>query len=292
MRWGATFILLLTPSLLFAAPPLADGDETSPPATERTLPADARPAQLPRIRPLPDQRWGASPADVRKVLDSTAAQLWGYFPDRKQATIIVSPRGGPITLFERGPAGEYQVRLDTGDTYWAQYAFQFAHELGHILSGYREGGRNNKWFEESLCELASLFALRRMSDAWEEAPPYPNWRSFAPALNRYAQERIDDARLPQGTTLAAWYRERADRLARDPTRRELNNVVAVALLPHFEAAPEHWEAIGWLNTGRGERPQTFPQYLSAWRDHAPPRHRAFIGRLAGELGVRLAPPAP
>ena len=67
----------------------------------------------------------------------------------------------PIVLFKRGPRGGSSL-LNTSDRYWCQYAFQFAHEIGHILCRYKDGDSTNKWFEETLCETASLYAL----EAW------------------------------------------------------------------------------------------------------------------------------
>ena len=127
--------------------------------------------------------------DVRRVLQSTAEQFWPYFPDRTLPPILVEPQGGPIVLFQRRPQGEYQVRLNTGNMLWAQHAFQFAHEFTHILCNYDATPHRNKWFEESLCELGSLFALRRMAEVWTVQPPYPNWKSYAKALGDYAGER-------------------------------------------------------------------------------------------------------
>ena len=64
---------------------------------------------------------------------------------------------GPIILYQRGKKGEYIINLNTQDRYWCQYAFQFSHEVGHILCNYKEGNSSNLWFEETLSEVASTF---------------------------------------------------------------------------------------------------------------------------------------
>jgi len=241
------------------------------------------------IRPNADADWGgASLRDIGKVLDSAGGELWRHFPNRTLEPILVEPKGGPIVLYRRGPQGEYRVRLNTGSTYWAQYAFQISHELCHILCNYREGGRSNKWFEESLCELASLFVLRRMSESWKTDPPYPNWRGFSSALSDYAQNRLDECPLPDGTTLAAWYREQAAELRKDPCQRPKNRVVAGALLPLFEEEPEHWAAVAYLNAAPAAEADTFQQYLQKWHRHTPARHQAFVRKITGEFGIELS----
>jgi hypothetical protein len=231
------------------------------------------------IKPVATGAWNGQTEDVRRVLQSAAEQMWQYFPDRTLAPILVEPQGGPIALFRRGPHGEYQVRLATGGRLWAQHAYQFAHEFTHILCQYDETPHRNKWFEESLCELASLFALRRMSEVWAVNPPYPNWKSYAQALAAYADDRIAPARLPKGKTPAAWFAVEAKHLYTSSTLRDKNGVVAVALLPLFERAPQHWEAVAYLNVQKPAKELTFAEFLDKWKASAPPKHRAFIAQI-------------
>jgi len=237
------------------------------------------------IRPNRKADWQAHPANVQAVLDSAARPLWKQFPERELAPILVEPQGGPIVLYRRGENGEYLVRLDTGETYWSQYAFQFAHEFCHILCGYDEDVHRNKWFEESLCEAASLYCLRAMSQEWKTNPPYANWKGYAPSLKNYADDRIAAAQLPEGKTLAQWFADHEAALYRDSTNRELNNVVAVQLLPLLEANPKRWESVTWLNEAKSTQSQTLGDYLSDWHEHAPERHRPFIKTIGGRFGV-------
>lgn len=245
------------------------------------------------IRPAPKAPWEANLRDVEKVLYSTAGELWAFFPSRSIEPILVEPKGGPITLYRRGPNGQFQVRLATGKTYWSQYAFQFAHEFCHILCNYREGGRGNKWFEEALCEAASLFALRQMAETWKTDPPYPNWKSYAPALRKYADQRIQEARLPADTTLARWYARHAEQLRQSPHPSDESRIVASELLPLFEKHPQHWEAIGYLNSAEPSEAQSFREYLQRWHEHSPEKHKRFIRQIAERFGIVLsASPAP
>jgi len=259
--------------------------------------ANSGDCQTPRDKPvvhpiqirIQDGGWGGGPTEnIQKVCHSAAMELWKHFPDRRLSPIVVSrSRSGPIVLYERLADGQYQIRLDSQDTYWAQFSFQFAHEFCHILCGYRERPHPNKWFEESLCELASLYSMRQMSETWKTAPPYPNWKSFAPHLKDYADKRIAKGRLPENTTLAKWYEENAKELRGSPTLREKNEIVAVALLPLFEKEPSHWEAVGYLNAGKTFKNQTFEDFLTQWRYFAPQRHKAFIQQIAAAFDIRL-----
>lgn len=231
---------------------------------------------------------GAGRRDIRKVLESAAEPLWARFPNRRLKPISVSRgNGGPITLYRRGPNGEIRVKLDVDGTHWAQFAYQFAHEFCHILCKYDEDKDPNEWFEEMLCELASLYSLRKMAESWKEKPPYPNWRSYAAALRKYADNRAKKLGLPDATTLAQFYAKNEKEFRGSKERRTLNGTVALALLPLFEESPEHWRAVEWINTGPASPGKSFRKYLDDWRRHAPERHRAFISRIAKRFDILI-----
>ena len=235
----------------------------------------------------PQGEWKAEKQDVQRVLDWCAAELWIYFPDRKLKPLLVEATGGPITLFKRGDDGEIRIRLNTGGTLWAQYTFQFAHELAHVLCSFDDDLHVNKWFEETLCEVASLFVLRRSAETWKTKPPYKHWKDYAKSLKSYAQDRIDESPLPKGQTLAKWYEDNATQLRKNATDRAKNNIAAVRLLPLFEKEPEHWEAVTWLNEEKLDKTYDLKKYLDAWQKNAPGKHRAFIRKIAKKFGVTL-----
>ena len=110
--------------------------------------------------------FGASEADIGAVCRSAADCLtacWRQPPEAR--LVVVKGEHGPITLFARNDQGESVVRLDTGQTYWAQYAYQFSHELCHVLCKCEDDHRGNLWFEETLCETASMYCMRQIGRA-------------------------------------------------------------------------------------------------------------------------------
>jgi len=127
------------------------------------------------------------------------------------------------------PDDDYILALTTRDSFWSQYAYQFAHEFCHILSDYeRLRSTPNQWFHESLCELASLFTLKQMAVTWQKHPPYPNWREFATSLNAYAEDLVarNFCRLPAGANLGDWLHVNEPCLRVNPLQRTLNGLVA------------------------------------------------------------------
>jgi hypothetical protein len=255
-----------------------------------------KPAALPppelKLR-LATQGWGdASLTDVDAVLHSAGRQVLANFPGAKLDPIQVQPRGGPITLFKRSRDGSIVIKLDTSDRRWAQYSFQFGHELCHVMCRTDDNDTGNLWFEESLCELSSLYTLRRMGDEWKIHPPYPSWKSYAPHLTEYAQQRIDDHPLPKETTLAQWYRDNAEALRKNATDRDRNTVVAAALLPIFENEPTQWAAVQFLNQAKPREKQTFTERLQNWHDQSPAENRPFIRTVAMRFEIQLKAEGP
>ena len=267
-----------------------------PAAWAAPAPKGAAPTTTPAERPLPPMRieagqFGASEADIRAVCSSAARQLWAHAGDAPvEPLLITRGRQGPIALFQRNKQGEIVIRLDTGETYWCQYAYQFAHEFCHVLTGLRPADRRHMWLDESLCEAASLFALRAMAREWAGKPPYPNWRDFRDSLRSYADNVIASHKkvcevYEKG--LAAYVRAHRVELEKDPCNRPLNGAIAVVLLRLLEDDPAGWESIRWLHAKPTAQGAPFAEYLANWRQAVPERHKAFVARLAGLLGCPL-----
>ncbi|MBT4692000.1 MAG: hypothetical protein HOB73_01500 [Planctomycetaceae bacterium] len=240
-----------------------------------------------RIVVLPGD-WGASElADIKKVCESAAVTLTTHLPDDGFAPIMVQrEKSGPITLYRRGQGNEYIVKLDTSDRAWAQLAFQFAHEFCHIVCNYRDVTNQQLWFEETLCECASLYALRQMAIQWKTNPPYSNWKSYASSLGDYAADRIT-THGGRKDSIGQFYLANQAELNKTGTNRDLNTYLAIQLLPLFEATPTAWQALRYINLGPAEENASFQSYLQGWHDRSPKKHRGFIQQLATEFDLKL-----
>ena len=135
--------------------------------------------------------WGlTSLSAIRAVLSSAHRVLVLSFEAAPEAAVHVSRwnRDYPFTVYEKRP---YQIFLSATDTYWSQYVYQFSHELCHILTHFDSYKKHkHKWFEESLCELASLHVLRSLAKVWKEDPPSEVFEASAFARNHqtYAEK--------------------------------------------------------------------------------------------------------
>ena len=247
----------------------------------------AEPAKTPNFVVIPGGWGDAGAADILAVCKSAASELASLFPNRELEPISIrhDMNQGPMVIFGKGATGERRVLLNVKDTHWSQFSYQFAHEVCHILCNYREANRANLWFEESLCETASLFVLRRMSETWKTKPPYPNWKTYAEKLNDYADQRLKNTEKLEGLTLAQWYQRNEPELRKTGTNRNKNQVVAAALLPLLEQTPKYWQAVSYLNQWDAKKELSFNDYLRDWHERAPKDLKPFVQEVAATFGI-------
>ena len=233
--------------------------------------------------------WGAvSTQDIETVLNSVTDVLIPYFPSHASARIAVAfSSAGPRVLGSKSSDGAYQVLLNVTDARWDQFAYQFSHELCHIVSNFEHrdigatpGLRSHQWFEETLCEVVSLVTLNRLASSWKDSPPHAGWAGYAPAFRRYAERLLasDHRRMPPQVSMVAWYRANQRALESDPYLRQKNESAATALLKLFESSPASLAAIGYLNVATPPR-GSFSAYLASWYDCCPESQRPFVRQL-------------
>jgi hypothetical protein len=237
-----------------------------------------------------------SAADIIAVLQSAASEIWRHCPRTQLGGIDVYHRNDhPQTDFKRTSAGRVKIGLATQHTYWAQYGFQFAHEFCHALANFSNNPQHvtryprnaNLWLEESLCETASLFTLRGMSRSWLATPPYPKWRGYASSLRNYAENRLSlpEHQLPATIRFLLWFQDHQNAMRQNPAMRDRNTIVAIQLLPLFEAEPRGWEALPYLNRGFTEPNESLARHLAQWYSVCPTDLRPFVTRLARVFAV-------
>ena len=229
--------------------------------------------------------WGnVSKESLETVLYAVADTLMSQLPKKLTVPIIVShSTGAPVALYDRGPGGEYRVNLHASGENWHLYVYEFAHELCHILSNYEENvgadtTKYNQWFEETLCETASLYTLQRLATTWEQSPPSPRWAREAPRLRRFFDHLIAEGhrQLPPHTPLHTWLHANEERLRQDPYQRKENEVMAKLLLPLFQDNPQNWQALHYLNLDPTDARNTLRDYLNNWYANAPTEHKQFV----------------
>ena len=254
--------------------------------------APARAAVAIEVR-VADADWGdADPARVMVVLEDTARELRALFPGDAPRGVLVSPGpSAPMVLFERTPRGEHQVLLRARGTNWAHYAYEFAHELGHILTHYGRHAREpyaarHQWFEEAVCEMLSVYALRRLA---ARAPD-----DFGGPYAGFADLVLGEPhrRAARGMDLAAWLRTNEAALRADPYQRMRNEAVTMRLLEIF-GSESRLEALAYLNMSDAAAPASFRDYLEEWYRRTPAQLQPPVAEVQAAFGFRKSarPPA-
>ena len=235
---------------------------------------------------------GASVTEIQILLRNVQKTFYGTLARPPTNNVQVwRGHGDPLITDRQSPREPLRIYLDANGRYWAQFSYQFAHELCHLVCDSDRFQTDTDqphpwmWFQETLCETASLFTLRRMAEGWKKNPPSPNWKDYAPHLRNYAQVRLDDSQrqLPTGMRLADWYAANRFVLATNATLRPLNGVVANRLLSIFEANPRAWRAVQYLPVTRG----TMTQYFQAWLAQTPRQYTSVVRSIAREFQVAL-----
>ena len=108
---------------------------------------------------------------------------------------LVSDRQPQNLRVNEHSSGPPHIRLHEEDTdtawivvniaagHWAQLAYQFGHELGHVLCNswlpYSKLGPPCRWLEKSMVEAFSIRGLQLLADGWERDPPFRMMRLTA-----------------------------------------------------------------------------------------------------------------
>ena len=230
-----------------------------------------------------DCDWGgALPSDIEMLLTDVASHLTVTFREIPKGNIVVgatsSPDDNPVTLFRSCQEEPFTILLSARGRHWSQLAYQFSHELCHVLSDYeRLRDSPNNWFHEAICELASIFTIHRMAETWPLRPPYANWAHYAQSLSRYAEEYLApvERRLPAGMTLSKWLLSEEEGLRDNCRQRDKNAVVAYSLLPIFESEPGVWNAIRRLPHSSA----MFREYMLEWHSWVEPAEKPLVKRI-------------
>lgn len=168
------------------------------------------------------------------VLDEVASLYDVYMPfgELPLRVSLVRREGSPCCF-----RGSHEIYLNTEIRYVSQAAYQFAHEMCHYRIPYLVAD-NIRWLEESVCETASHFFMRKLAQSFSTRSDYPELKSYAPQFVRYSEEVLRDSREVD-------YRAPGQirRMELNWYLRQENRCVAATLLPLFEKRPVLWQAV-------------------------------------------------
>ena len=239
---------------------------------------------------IESEDWGdVETNEIHKVLRSTLSLFELSSPTLQKRPIVVSPTAdNPRVLYELRDGHAYQIQLTAKNRHWCQYVFQFAHELGHIMCNFRKENHANLWFEESICEVASLYALSKIGNKWVEIHNDTNAKSYAQEFEKYRIHRIKESSYPENFQLAVWWNQNRFILSQNPHLRKQNIWVALTLYDLFDQNPTiAWSAFFYLNKSPTHRKADFEQYLQTWKNACPQRaEKEFVEQIISRFQIQ------
>lgn len=161
-----------------------------------------------------------------------------------------------------------RIRLATHRYFFQQYTYQFAHELGHVLTNWEDTpSRDYKWFEETLAELASAYVIRKFSQSAPNASfTASSWDAYFDLIyDEYDKDLQSNYGIASTDKLTTWFAEHEPAMRASSVIRALNWGVAREMFSFFLTDTSAWEAAGYINRWDVSQNATIYAYLESWR---------------------------
>lgn len=159
------------------------------------------------------------------------------------------------------------VYVSPKQTFFAQLGYQFAHEYCHLIIN-KSTAQKFGFFQESLCELASIFFMHAQGILWQQSPVFENMPDYGNDLIEYANEipRYEQI-IPFNLHFLADNKSSiTQELYSDSTNRSLNVHIAESIRPIFEKFPCIWQEVSSLPSDDTE--SNLKDYLISWKNAA------------------------
>lgn len=186
------------------------------------------------------------------------------------------------------------IIVDIGERDWSKLAYQFGHELGHVLANSWQADAKPappcQWLEEAMVEAFSLRALGRLAKDWKQNPPFAGDNAFGDAIAEYREniiKRYTALAESQGLTrdAATWFADHRSEIE-IPGLNPFAQAMCLTILAKYEQVPDCIEALGALNRWPGRSGIPAGDYLQRWKTscaklRASPQLPLYLGELLG-----------
>jgi hypothetical protein len=208
---------------------------------------------------------------VREVALAGVRLLSDHQPLRLR---VVDHRTGPPRVWlHKDTPGVAWIIVDIGARRWAQLAYQFGHELGHVLCNSWLPDTALKppthWLEEALVDAFSIRNLALLADSWEKSPLFPGSAAYGNGLRAYREEVVKGYRDAAGSRpvsdVAAWFRDTRERLDRLNGIDKIEGTGLLAILGELERDKSCVEDMGALNRWPQKSAVPIEEYLRLWQ---------------------------
>lgn len=248
---------------------------------------------------LTDSGWGQTPlGELAEVLKATAEVMFEGVPEHYLEHIKVSVFSWDLLPGDVAYGGRaytsgkvFNIFLKPYERDWRRYVNVFAHELCHVLDANSSTQPKFRWFEETLCQTASLYTMKRLAERWSKSI-HPGQHSYSAYLFEYFRFLYDQPhrRLEPGKTLALWFQKQGGTLENQWEDYSKNDLMARRLMPLFDGFPGAWQTVTFLR--KINSAEDFQAYLREWRRLVPSLQKPFVESLAMAFGYNIMPRPP
>jgi hypothetical protein len=228
-------------------------------------------------------------ARMREVCLSGLRLLSDRQPERLRVDNHTS--GLPAIWLHDDPATTAWIIVDVGVRDWSKLAYQFGHELGHVLCNSWERTARprppTQWLEEAMVEAFSIRGLGLLATSWERDPPFAGDAAFGNSIRQYRADLVARYGLPapEGADLASWFHAHRDAL--ESTVGIPQGIVVLGALSLIEKDPACVEDLAAVNRWPERTGIPIEDYLKRWESScgevkAPAR---LPGRLRAAFGL-------
>jgi hypothetical protein len=249
------------------------------PRREATMPPDPPKTTLATAPIELAGNWGKmiphSADVVVELMRSACLEGVRLVSDRQPARLRVDEHtsGSPAIWLHSDPATTAWIIVDIGQQAWCQLAYQFGHELGHVLANsWRASdtpGPPSQWLEEGVVEAFSLRGLGNLARRWKKTPPFPNDNAYGDAVQQYREDIVrqySQLAAEQGASkdFAGWFNGRQSDIEKSGVL-PYGRVAAAIVLEEYDRTPSCVEGIGAMNRWPARTHLPVMDYLAAWK---------------------------
>lgn len=181
--------------------------------------------------------------------------------------------GSPAVWLHQDAPETARIIVSSGERDWSQLAYQFGHELGHVVANSWLPDSIPKppshWLEEALVEAFSLRGLERLAASWADEPPFANDNAFGQSILEYQRRQIDLHRKSADAPAipdawGAWLERNRKECELHPDLNDHAKLMSVGLLNYYHSRPEAASALCALNRWPGRSALQLHEYLESW----------------------------
>ncbi|WP_229187163.1 hypothetical protein [Bradyrhizobium oropedii] len=235
--------------------------------------------------------WNSSEATLRVLTRVRAVDLYKLrlLSDRQPAKLLIENhhQGPPAIWLHRDQPETASIIVNVGAADWCKLAYQFGHELGHVLANSWQPSAKpqppTQWLEEALVETFSIRGLGLLADSWKQSPPFAGDQAFAGAIRQYRADLLQasksDGAAGSPADAVSWFHANREPLAAG--QAVPRGPAILGILAIYESGRPCIEDLGALNRWPERTSLPIDAYVARWK-----RSCTEIGT-SGELPSRL-----